>query len=696
MMINTRRRRSLNQPTLTPPASPHTRISAEVEGKPIDAVRSEGDDDEEAVSPTLGSTPSQSTRRRQDRRNRAKAAVKKAIDKSSRTKKAKQTKTSPRSKRVLTRGSSGLKTTSEADKENVDVNVNVDVNTDSLTKPKSSSAKRSTSKSKGTHKSEASSRSSKTALTVRRRSREAAALAASPSRHTDDDEDDDRKLDSKDEEEEEDEEWKEEKRPAKRTKRLPVSVMPSPPLKGFRVGTKQRKRITSASGSFDDLAAMDSDDHPAQESEQTTTRSAIMRKPMLPVRIAEVTKRSKTSDAATTSTSSATISSPVTGNSNAWELSPTSHPSSSRALSTSRYTLACTSPSPSTSPSLPASPSHPHTASDSLSASNDRSWDCLRCGCKGKTTGLPAVGELVAGVVANVNKCGVFVDIGEEPKLQITMSLTSPSTVIAPDEGSIHTGTVSSVHGYGIFITIPGYAKQGMLRRCKDLTCGQTDTGNGRLQYDLELVSDAVGYPSGSAQGVAYGTEQTQPASHNLACLSCGSSSPYVHYSAGTGYGEHLQQQQHPQQQHATADVLDVTLESLQHMRLDRDTLLQWYTTSADQFETIVNGFLVRVKDMSNQYAIGRVVGCERIAPYRHDLLGSLVCNLNLLVRVSGDASEPKPYALYMTSSQPFLRDEFEAYQLRVAMNPEEALTAPSELQQKLRVKRIMHERLLK
>jgi hypothetical protein len=49
----------------------------------------------------------------------------------------------------------------------------------------------------------------------------------------------------------------------------------------------------------------------------------------------------------------------------------------------------------------------------------------------------------------------------EEPKLQITMSLTSPSTVIAPDEGSIHTGTVSSVHGYGIFITIPGYAKQG-------------------------------------------------------------------------------------------------------------------------------------------------------------------------------------------------------------------------------------------
>jgi hypothetical protein len=31
-------------------------------------------------------------------------------------------------------------------------------------------------------------------------------------------------------------------------------------------------------------------------------------------------------------------------------------------------------------------------------------------------------------------------------------------------------------------------------------------------------------------------------------------------------------------------------------MRLDRDTLLQWYTTSADQFETIVNGFLVRVK----------------------------------------------------------------------------------------------------
>jgi hypothetical protein len=31
-------------------------------------------------------------------------------------------------------------------------------------------------------------------------------------------------------------------------------------------------------------------------------------------------------------------------------------------------------------------------------------------------------------------------------------------------------------------------------------------------------------------------------------------------------------------------------------MRLDRDTLLQWYKTSADQFEAIVHGFLVRVK----------------------------------------------------------------------------------------------------
>jgi hypothetical protein len=43
---------------------------------------------------------------------------------------------------------------------------------------------------------------------------------------------------------------------------------------------------------------------------------------------------------------------------------------------------------------------------------------------------------------------------------------------------------------------------------------------------------------------------------------------------------------------------------------------------------------------MSNQYAIGRVVGCERIAPYRHDLLGSLVCNLNLLARVSGTLNQ--------------------------------------------------------
>ncbi|ELR13412.1 uncharacterized protein ACA1_244120 [Acanthamoeba castellanii str. Neff] len=106
--------------------------------------------------------------------------------------------------------------------------------------------------------------------------------------------------------------------------------------------------------------------------------------------------------------------------------------------------------------------------------------------------------------------------------------------------------------------------------------------------------------------------------------------------------------------------------------------------------------FMWRLSVYGDLFACAVRKQLRRIAPYRHDLLGSLVCNLNLLVRVSGDASEPKPYALYMTSSQPFLRDEFEAYQLRVAMNPEEALTAPSELQQKLRVKRIMHERLLK
>ncbi len=35
---------------------------------------------------------------------------------------------------------------------------------------------------------------------------------------------------------------------------------------------------------------------------------------------------------------------------------------------------------------------------------------------------------------------------------------------------------------------------------------------------------------------------------------------------------------------------------SFTQMRLDRDTLLQWYKTSADQFEAIVHGFLVRVK----------------------------------------------------------------------------------------------------
>lgn len=173
----------------------------------------------------------------------------------------------------------------------------------------------------------------------------------------------------------------------------------------------------------------------------------------------------------------------------------------------------------------------------------------------------------------------------EEPTLQITMSLTSPSpspAAIAPDEGTIHTGTVSSVHSYGAFIKIPGYAKQGTRlfhscvatpvesycshlnnayrhaaplpgsdvwadsarARAKSrgtlytatgptprheyepgvaLNVGQ-DMGNGRLQYDLDLISDPVGYPSGSAQGVAYGTEQTPPASHYIACLSCGAS----------------------------------------------------------------------------------------------------------------------------------------------------------------------------
>ena len=46
-----------------------------------------------------------------------------------------------------------------------------------------------------------------------------------------------------------------------------------------------------------------------------------------------------------------------------------------------------------------------------------------------------------------------------------------------------------------------------------------------------------------------------------------------------------------------------------------------------------------------------------------------------------------------MVSSQPFTREEFQAYQLRVAITPDEALLSPQDLVQKLRIKRIMLER---
>jgi hypothetical protein len=63
--------------------------------------------------------------------------------------------------------------------------------------------------------------------------------------------------------------------------------------------------------------------------------------------------------------------------------------------------------------------------------------------------------------------------------------------------------------------------------------------------------------------------------------------------------------------------------------------------------------------------------------------------------RVTGEA-ELKSYPLYMVSSQPFTREEFDAYQLRVAINPDEALLFPTDLQQKLRIKKVMLDRLLK
>lgn len=43
-----------------------------------------------------------------------------------------------------------------------------------------------------------------------------------------------------------------------------------------------------------------------------------------------------------------------------------------------------------------------------------------------------------------------------------------------------------------------------------------------------------------------------------------------------------------------------------------------------------------------------------------------------------------------MVSSQPFKNEEFITYQLRVAINPNEALVLPSEMEQYLRIKHVM------
>jgi hypothetical protein len=111
---------------------------------------------------------------------------------------------------------------------------------------------------------------------------------------------------------------------------------------------------------------------------------------------------------------------------------------------------------------------------------------------------------------------------------------------------------------------------------------------------------------------------------------------------------------------------MSLLLFACSQMRLDRDTLVQWYKTSADQLEAILPGFLVRVKGTmaafalhsyalllpshiathvfvnlsdtgaGDQYVVGRITACQQDTSYRHNLMGSLVCNKSLLVRVSG------------------------------------------------------------
>ncbi len=119
------------------------------------------------------------------------------------------------------------------------------------------------------------------------------------------------------------------------------------------------------------------------------------------------------------------------------------------------------------------------------------------------------------------------------------MSLTSPSpspAAIAPDEGTIHTGTVSSVHSYGSFIKIPGYAKQGtrLFHSCVatpvESYCSHLNNAH---RHAAPLPGPDVRADSARARAKGRGTRDTAtgPAPRH-------ESEPGVALNVGAGYGK--------------------------------------------------------------------------------------------------------------------------------------------------------------
>jgi ribosomal protein S1 len=76
--------------------------------------------------------------------------------------------------------------------------------------------------------------------------------------------------------------------------------------------------------------------------------------------------------------------------------------------------------------------------------------------------------------------CGFSQKRAGKTQISLSMAMVDQQTgrelAIAPELGSIHTGVVDSVHSFGSFVTIPGFAKQGDLSPTRSLVFSNATT----------------------------------------------------------------------------------------------------------------------------------------------------------------------------------------------------------------------------